>query len=144
MLFDRSEIHIQAFKEILTTKLMSGDSSFLTFHDFKILQFLIIRNSRFQNFRNSKNGHPRFPRFRKFRKSWVSEFSEECFPIFSRDVPWFFLDLIQVILSNKMKKYGLPEPKTSIIHEMLSFRPLMQWNRDFISSICSRKIQLRH
>ena len=55
-----------------------------------------------------------------------------------------FLDLIQVILFNKMKKYGLPEPKTSIIHEMLSFRPLMPWNRDFISLPWRRKIQLRH
>ena len=36
-----------------------------------------------------------------------------------------FLDLFQVILCNKMKKYGLPGPKTSIIHEMLSFRCLM-------------------
>ena len=37
MFFDRYEIHIQAFEEILMAKWMSGDSSFLTSHDFIIL-----------------------------------------------------------------------------------------------------------
>ena len=107
------------------------------FHDFQILSFLIIKKSGILNFKNSKSGQLRFP---EFRKLWDPDFHRKCFPIFSRDVPWFVLDLIHVILFNKMKKYGLPEPKTSIIHEMLSFRCLMPWNRHFISSIWSRNI----
>ena len=103
--------------------------------------FLIVKKSDFKISKVQKNGRLRFP---KFWNSWVSDFFETNFPICSRDVPWFFLDLIQVFLSNKMQKYGLPEPKTLRIHEMLSFRPLMQWNRHFISSIWRRKIQLRH
>ena len=39
MFFDRYEIHIQAFAIIPRAKLMSGDSSSLTFHDFKISSF---------------------------------------------------------------------------------------------------------
>ena len=39
MFFDRNEIHIQAFQEIPPAKLMSGDSSSSTFHDFQ--EFLI-------------------------------------------------------------------------------------------------------
>ena len=107
---------------------------------FKNSSFLIIKNqiSKFQKF---KTGRLRFP---KFQNSWDSDFFEKCFPIFSRDVPWFFLDLIQVILSNKMKKYGLPGPNTSIIHAMLSFWYLMPWNRDFMNLAWRRKIQLRH
>ena len=68
MFFDRYEIHIQAFEEILTAKLMSGDSSSLTFHDFKILSFLIIRISTIQSFKSSENGNLMFTRFRNFRK----------------------------------------------------------------------------
>ena len=52
--FDRYEIHIQAFEEILTAKLMSGDSSSLTFHDFKISSFLIIKSSKILNFEIQK------------------------------------------------------------------------------------------
>ena len=113
-------------------------SDFLCFQDFIISNY---QKSGILNFKNSKSGHLRFPKFRNF---WSSEFFEISFPIFSRDVPWFFLDLIQVILFNKMKKYGLPEPKTLIIHEMLSFRCLMPRNRDFISLPWRRKIRLRH
>ena len=51
---DRYEIHIQALKEILMAKLMSGDSSSLTFDDFKILSFLITKNSRIQHFKIRK------------------------------------------------------------------------------------------
>ena len=47
MFFDRYEIHIQAFEEILTAKLMPGDSSSLTSHDSKIVSFLIIKNKEF-------------------------------------------------------------------------------------------------
>ena len=64
MFFDRYEIHIQAFEEILTAKLMSGDSSSFTFYAFKILSFLIIKKSGILNFKNSKNGHLRFPELR--------------------------------------------------------------------------------
>ena len=103
--------------------------------------FLISKNPGILNFKNSISGHIRFP---NFRNSWVSDFVEISFPISSRDVPWFFLELIQIILSNKMKKYGLPGPKTSIIHDMLSFWCLMQWNWDFMSLAWRRKIQLRH
>ena len=112
------------------------------YHQFIISKdssFLISKNPGFLNFKNSKSGQLRFPKFRKF---WSSEFFEKYFPIFSRGLPWFFLDLIQVIPPNKMKKYGLPEPKTLRNHEMLSFRCLMPWNRDFISLPWRRKIQI--
>ena len=100
----------------------------------------IIKKSGILNFKNSKSGRLRFP---KFRNSWVSDFVEKYFPHFFQGRSLIFLDLIQVILSNQMKKYGLPEPKTLMMHEMLSFRCLMPWNRHFISSIWRRKIQLR-
>ena len=59
MFFARNEIHIQAFQEIPPAKLMSGDSSSLTFHDFQefiISDYQKIRNSEFQKlkFRNSE------------------------------------------------------------------------------------------
>ena len=60
--FDRNEIHIQAFAEISPAKLMSGDSSSSTFHD---VQEFIIPND--QKIRNSE--------FRKFKK-WAVKVSE--------------------------------------------------------------------
>ena len=48
MFFDRNEIHIQAFVDFINGKLMSGDSSSSTFHDFQ--EFTI---SNYQNFRPS-------------------------------------------------------------------------------------------
>ena len=48
MFFDRYEIHIQAFGDLFTAKLMSGDSSSSTFDDFKILPFVIIKILSFQ------------------------------------------------------------------------------------------------
>ena len=129
------------FAIIPAAKLMSGDSSSSTFHDFQefiIFNYQQFRNSEFQTF---KNWTLKVSKISKFLSCRIRR---KMFPIFSRDVPWFFLDLIQVFWSNKMKKYGLPEPQTPMIHEMLSFRPLMPWNRHFISSIWRRKIQLRH
>ena len=113
-------------------------SSFSRIHHFLLSK---IQISKFQKFKDWKAKPLRFP---KFRNSWVSELFETYFPICSRVCSLIFLDVIQVFWCNKMKKYGLPEPKTSIIHEMLSFRPLMPWNRDFISLPWRRKIQLRH
>ena len=100
---------------------MSGDSSSSTFHHFQefiISNYQKIRNSEFQKFKKwtlkvSKNS--KFLSFRIPQKRF-SHFFQGCSLI--------FLDLIQVILSNKMKKYGLPEPKTLIIHEMLTSRPI--------------------
>ena len=64
MFFDRNKIHIQAFVDFINGKLMSGHSSSSTFHDFKILSFLIINETGILNFKNSKTGHIRFPKFR--------------------------------------------------------------------------------
>ena len=141
MFFDRNWIHPQAFGEIPPAKLIPRGSSSSTFHHFIILSY----------YNYQKFGSSEIPKFKKW-KAKVSKnskilkfrFLRKMFSPFSRDVPWFFLDLIQVILSNKLKKYGLPGPKTLIIHEMLSFRCLMPWNRDFISLPWRRKIQLRH
>ena len=85
-------------------------------------------------------------------KNWTAKVSELSkllsfrFPqkYVSQMFPDFVLICFQVIRCNKMKKYGLTGPKTSIIHEMLSFPCLMPWNRHDISSICRRKIQLSH
>ena len=97
---------------------------------------IIIKNPGIQNFQNLKNGRLRFPKFRFF---WVSDFHTHIFPCVPRMSLIFLIRL--TFWSNKMKKYGLPEPKKSTIHELLSFRCLMTWNRDFISSIWRRKIQ---
>ena len=66
-------------------------------------------------------------------------FPQKCFPNFSRDVHWFFLDLIEVFWSNKMKKYGLPGPKKLRNDKKSRFWRLIWWNRHFIKSIWSRK-----
>ena len=119
MFFDRNEIHIQAFQEISPAKLVPGDSSSSTFHEFQefiISKFQKFRNSEFQKF---KNGHLRFQKTHTILEFQIS--SKICSQLFP-GCSLIFLDLIQVILSNKMKKYGLPEPKTLIIHEILSFR----------------------
>ena len=55
MVFDRNEIHIQAFQEIPPAKLMSGDSSSSTFHHFKNSSFLISKIPGILNFKNSKS-----------------------------------------------------------------------------------------
>ena len=52
MFFDRNLIHIQDFQEIPPAKLISGDSSSSTFHDFKKISFRIIKISRILNFKN--------------------------------------------------------------------------------------------
>ena len=47
--FDRSEIHIQAFVDIINGKLMSGHSSSSTFHDSIISSYYNYPNIRFSN-----------------------------------------------------------------------------------------------
>ena len=102
--------------------------------------FLISKNPEILNFKNSKSGDLRFPKFQKIEyfNSHISidNISPGCSQI--------FLDFFQIILLNKMKKYGLSGPKTLRNDEMLSFRCLMPWNRHFISLPWRRKIQLRH
>ena len=92
MFFDGYEIHIQAFEEILTATLMSGDSSSLTSQDFKILSFLNIKNSRFQNFKSSKSWEHRWSDIFEFFESqiWI----DKIFPGSSQ----IFLDFVEVIL----------------------------------------------
>ena len=122
MFFDRNEIRIQAFVHFINGKLMSGDSSSSTFHHFQefiISNYQKFRNSEFQKFKKWKAKVSKISKFLSFR------IPQKCVPIFVQGCSLIFLDLIQVILSNKMKKYGLPEPKTLRIHEMLSFRCLM-------------------
>ena len=46
--------HEKAFEEIVTAKLMSGDSSSLTFHVFEISSFLIRENQEFENSKNQQ------------------------------------------------------------------------------------------
>ena len=84
-----------------------------------------ISNLQILKFQKSQSQvHRTFENFENFE---VSDFPN---PYFPRMVLICFL-IFQVILSNKMKKYGLPGPKTSIIHEMLSFRCLMQLKSGF-------------
>ena len=140
MFFGRNEIHIQAFQETPAAKWIPRNSSSLTFHHFQ--EFIIFNYQKFKNSKFQKN------------KKWTLKVSKKSkflkFRILRKYFPFFqgcsliFLDLVQVIPQNKMKKYGLPGPKTSRNDEILSFRPLMPWNRHFISSIWRRKIQLRH
>ena len=64
MLFDRNEIHIQAFVDFINGQLMSGHSSSSAVHDF---QEIFISN--YQKFRNSefqkvKSGQLMLPKFR--------------------------------------------------------------------------------
>ena len=91
---------------------------------FKNSSFLIIKNPGILNFKNSKIGRLR-AKVSKISKILSFRCLRKMFFHFFQGCSLIFLDLIQVILSNKMKKYGLPEPKTLIIHEMLSFRCLM-------------------
>ena len=118
-------------------KLMSGHSSSSAFDHFQ--EFIISNYQKFRNseFQKLKNGHRRFPEYRNFQNFQFSEFHRSDLSRMFPDFSWFF----QVILINKMKKYGLHGPTTSIIHEMLSFRCLMPWNRDFISLPWRRQIQ---
>ena len=134
-------MHIQAFVDFINGKLIPGHSSSSTFHDFQ--EFIIFNYQQFKifKFQKFKKWTPKVSKISKFLSFRFSQ--QNIFPFFP-GMLWFFLDLIEVILSNKMKKYGLPEPKTSRIHEMLSFRCLLPWNRDFISLAWRRKIQLRH
>ena len=113
---------MQAFQEIPAAKLIPGDSSSSTFHHFQefiIFDYQKFRNSEIQKFKNWKAKVSKISKFLRFgiRRKIFSQKIQGCSLI--------FLDLIQVILSNKMKKYGLPEPKTLRNDEMLSFRPLM-------------------
>ena len=77
--FDRNEIHIRAFVDFINGKFISGHSSSSTFHDFKILSFLIIKNAGILNFGNPENGQLMFPRFRNFR---VLDFHKNVSPYF--------------------------------------------------------------
>ena len=93
--FDRYEIHIQAFVDFIHGKLMSGHSSSSTFHDFQefiISNYQKIRNSEFQK---STNGQLMFPAFRNL---WVSYFHKKYVPRCPRDVPWFFLIFSSVLV----------------------------------------------
>ena len=104
--------------------------------------FLISKNPGILNFKNSRSGFiisnqqkSRNSEFQKFKK-WTpkvskiskflsSRFRRNCFSHFFQGCSLIFLDLIKVFWSNKMKKYGLPGPKTLRNDEMLSFRCLM-------------------
>ena len=112
--------------------------------------FLISKNPGILNFKNSKSGFimsnyqkSKNSEFQKF-KNWTPKVSKiskllsfiflrKMFAHFFQGCSLIFLALIQIFWSDKMKKYGLPGPKTSIIHEILSFRPRMPCNRDFIN-----------
>ena len=107
MFFDRNEIHIPAFVDFINGQLMSGDSSSSTFHhfpEFIIFNYQKFRNSEFQKFKTWTPKVSNISKFLSFR------FLRKICSIFPGMFP-DFLDLIQVILSNKMKKYGLPGPK---------------------------------
>ena len=139
MFFDWNEIHTQASADFINGKWVSGHSSSSTFHDFQLTSFPILKKSGILNFKNSKMDNSGFLNFAFFE----FHISTKYFPRFPRmfpDVSWF----VQTFWSNKMKKYGVAGPKISIIHEMLSFRCLMPWNRHFISLAWRRKIQSRH
>ena len=89
--------------------------------------FIILSYYNYQKFKNSK-----FQKFKKWtlKVSKISKFlsfriPQKLFSHFFQGCSLIFLDSIQVFWSNKMKKYGLPEPKSLRNDEMLSFRPLM-------------------
>ena len=109
MFFDRNYIHIQDFAIIPPAKLMSRDSSSSTFHHFQELinfNYQKTRNSEFQRFKKWKAKVSKISKFLSFI------FRRKIFPHFVQGCSLIFLDLIQVILSNKLKKYGLPEPNS--------------------------------
>ena len=65
MFFDRNEIHIQDVAYLINGKLMSGHSSSSTFHDFKILSFLIVKNQELEmSKKNQKVGPHTFWKLR--------------------------------------------------------------------------------
>ena len=82
-------------------------------------EFSFDQKTRTRNFKNSKSGHLRFPKNSKFLSF---RFLRKMFYHFPGMFPDFLLiRLNDSGLTNKMEKYGLQEPKTVIIHEMLSF-----------------------
>ena len=89
--FDRNEIHIQAFREISTAKLMLGDSSSSTFRDFQISSFLIIKNSGILNFKNSHDVSE-ISRFLSFR------FPQKIFPKFVQGRSLVFLIFLKYLV----------------------------------------------
>ena len=91
MLFDRSEIHIQAFVDFINGKFMSGHSSSSTFHDFTIFSFYKITNEKSQ-VQNSKKGHLRLPRFRKFSNFQIIIYEKS---IFFKDDSLLFLYVLE-------------------------------------------------
>ena len=120
---------------------MSGHSSSSTFHDFQEFissNYQKIRNSKFQKFKNWKAKVSKISKFLSFRilQKMRSHFVQGCSLIFS----WFF----QVFWSNKMKKYGLPEPKImkcwqvdlfllTVDEKKLDFSPSCQTHKILIS-----------
>ena len=125
-----------------------------------VRSFLVFDFSWFSRIQN-EDGQLMFPEFQEF---WISKIQKWTHSDFAKFKKWtlkvcgiskflsfriiqkifshfvqgcslIFFDFIQVILLNKMKKYGLPGSKTPIIHEMLSFRCLMPWNRHFITCL---------
>ena len=107
---------------------MSGDYSSSTFHDFQEFIILIIKISDLQIFESSnfeipqieKSGTQDFGNFEKSILRFPWKILSHMFPRMFPD----FLGFFKVFWCNKMKKYGLPEPKTLIIHEMLTSRPI--------------------
>ena len=90
--FDRYEIHIQAFVDFINGKLMSGHSSSSTFHDFQ--EFIISNYQNFRSsnlrifkFRNFKNRKVRYTGLRTFRNLDSQISMESIFPYFPKDVP---------------------------------------------------------
>ena len=102
MFFDRYAIRIQAFVNLINLKLMSFDSSSLTFHVFRVSTFQ--KNQSVQDLGISKTqkvGCPHVPFFH-FSESQIS--IDNIYPGCSE----IFLDLFEVSWYNEMKKYGVP------------------------------------
>ena len=74
MVFDRNEIHIQAFGEIPLGKLMSGNFSSSTFHDFIILSYSNIKKKRrFTKQKILRLDTQDFPKILRFSDSQISQ-----------------------------------------------------------------------
>ena len=84
--FDRNEIHIQAFVDFIGGQSMSGHSSSSTFHDFIILSYSEINKSKKRRFRKKHNlrlGTQDFHKIEVFRFSDIqNSYFQKCSHIF--------------------------------------------------------------
>ena len=141
-------MHIQAFADLLIGNWCQVIPRLRLFMISQNSSFLVIKNSGILNFEIQK-WTTKVSKKWKANVSGISNLSSFRHPqkIFSRMFPGcslIFTWFVSSILVQQNEEIQASKTKKSIVYEMLSFRCLMPWNRDFISSIWRRKIQLRH